>query len=86
MRKSLRVLGVDGLHEIRPWREWFDNALREFVNDSLRSRSVTESDLFNAAAVVRLLDEHYHGVRPHYDTLLATLDLALAQQLFAESP
>jgi len=85
MRKSLRVLGVDGVHEIRPWREWFDNALREFVNDSLRSRLVTQSDLFNAAAVARLLDEHFHGVRPHHDTLLATLDLALAQRLFAES-
>jgi len=86
MRKGLRALGVDGVHEIRPWREWFDSALREFVNDSLRSRLVTESDLFDAATVVRLLDEHYQGVRPHYDTLLATLDLALAQQIFAESP
>ena len=84
MRQRLRIPGVDGMYEIRPWREWFDHALREFVNDTLRSRLVTESDLFNTAAVVRLLDEHYHGVRPHYDTLLATLDLALAQQLFAE--
>ncbi len=85
-RKNLRALNVGGLHEIKPWREWFDNSLREFVNDCLRSRLVTESDLFDVATVVRLLDEHYHGVKPHYDTLLATLDLALAQQLFADSP
>jgi len=85
MRKGLRALGVDGVQEIRPWREWFDNALREFVNDSLRSRVVTESGLFNSATVARLLDEHYGGIRRHYDTLLATLDLALAQQLFVES-
>ena len=86
MRQSLRVLGVDGVHEIKQCRVWFDTVLREFVNDSLRSRLVTESDLFNAAAVIRALDEHYHGVRPHYGTLLATLDLALAQQLFVKSP
>ena len=85
MRKGLRFLGIDGVHEIRPWREWFDHSLREFVNDSLRSRLVTQSGLFDAAMVSRLLDEHYHGLRPHYDTLLAALDLALIQQLFVES-
>lgn len=64
---------------------WFDTILREFVNDSLRSRLVTESEIFNATSVVRLLDEHYGAVRSHYSTLLATLDLALAQQLLAGS-
>lgn len=85
VRKGLRLLGVDGVHEIKPWREWFDGALREFVNDSLRSRLVTQSELFNAPLVAQLLDEHYHGVKRHYSTLLAALDIALAQQLFGES-
>jgi hypothetical protein len=86
MRKGLRLLGVDGIHEIRPWRDWFDHALREFVNDSLRSHLVTKSDLFSSETMVRLLDEHYQGIRTHYDTLLATLDLVLAQKVLTESP
>jgi hypothetical protein len=86
MSHCLSVLGADGLHEIRPCRVWFDTVLREFVNDSLRTRFVTESVLFNSAAVAHLLDEHYRGVKSHYRTLLAVLDLSLAQQIFAESP
>ena len=85
LRKGLRAVGIDGIHEIRPWREWMDSPLRDFVNDSLRSRVVAHSDLFDVARVTQLLDEHYDKVRPHYDTLLAALDLALAHQFFVES-
>ena len=85
MRKCLRFVGADGVHDIYRYRTWFDTVLREFVEDTLRSRLVTESGLFNATAVVSLLDEHYRGIRSHHSTLLATLDLALAQRLFAAS-
>lgn len=81
-KQCLRLLRANGLHEISSYREWFDTVLREFVNDTLRSREVKYGGLFNASAIVKLLDEHYHGGRSHYDTLVATLDLALAQQLF----
>jgi len=83
MQKFLHGVGAEGVHEFKQSRMWVDTILREFVNDSLRSRLVAESGLFDAAAVVRLLDEHYGHVRPHYSTLIAALDLALAQQLFA---
>jgi hypothetical protein len=86
MGHCLRLVGADGLHGIYQYRTWFDTVLREFVEDTLRSRLVTENELFNATAIGNLLDEHYGGVRSHYSTLLATLDLALAQQLFAASP
>lgn len=86
VRQCLRVVGADGVHEINQYRAWFDTVLREFVEDILRSRLVTESELLNATAVVSLLDEHYRGIRSHHSTLVATLDLALAQQLFAASP
>jgi len=56
--------------------------LREFVNDTLRSKSVAESGLFSAAALGHLLDEHYDGVSSHHTTIVATLDLALAHQNF----
>ena len=85
LRKGLRAIGIDGMQEIRPWREWMDSPLRDFLNDSLRSRAVAHSDLFDVARVIHLLDEHYDRVRPHYGTLLAALDLALAHQLFVES-
>jgi hypothetical protein len=82
LRKSLRAIGAEGLHEFTQCREWFDTVLREFVNDTLRSRVVTQSDLLDVTAVIRLTEEHYRGIRPHYRTLVAALDLALAQQLF----
>ena len=82
-RRTLRVVGGDGVGEITEYRPWFDTVLRQFVNDTLRSRVLTESELVNGKAVVRLCDEHYSGTRSHYRTLLATLDLALARQLFA---
>jgi len=61
---------------------WLDTVLREFVNDTLRSKPVAESGLFSAAALVRVLDEHYDGINPHHATIVATLDLALARQIF----
>jgi hypothetical protein len=82
-RKGLHLAGAAGLGEITQYRSWFDTVLREFVHDTLRSRLVTQSALFDAATVARLSDEHYRGVRSHYDTLVATLDLALAQRLGA---
>jgi len=85
LRKGLRAMGIDGIHEIRPWREWMDSSLRDFVNDNLRSRAVAQSDLFDVARMTHLLDEHYDRGRPHYDSLLAALDLALAHQLFVTS-
>jgi hypothetical protein len=84
-RRIAHSVGADGVGEITQYRTWFDTVLREFVNDTLRSRLVTGSGLFNTTAIVRLSDEHYRGIRSHYETLLATLDLALAQQLFTAS-
>ena len=79
--KSLRLMGADGMGEITQYRRWLDTALRDFVNDILRSRLVTQSGLFDAGSVARMSDEHYRGARSHYDTLVATLDLALAQEV-----
>jgi hypothetical protein len=82
-RRSLRLMGVEGVAEITQYPHWLDTVLRDFVNDTLRSRLVTQSGLFDAARIARVSDEHYRGTRSHYDTLVATLDLALAQQVLA---
>ena len=86
IRRMLAALGASGLHEITQSRLWLDTVLREFVNDTLRSRSVTESGLFSVAPLVRMLDEHYRGVSPHHTTIVAMLDVALAHQVFSASP
>jgi hypothetical protein len=83
LQRGLRLVGAEGVHEFKPLEIWFNTTLREYVNDTLRSGLVTGSELFDAATVTILLDEHYRGVRSHYGTLLATLDLALAQQIFS---
>jgi len=86
IRRGLSAVGLLGLSDITQYRLWLDTTLREFANDTLRSRSVKESGLFRGTALVRLLDEHYDGVMLHHSTLLATLDLALAHQVFTASP
>lgn len=80
VRQGLRTVRVAGTHEIKQPRIWLNTILRDFVNDSLRTRRVRESGLFDFAIMVRLLDEHYRGARSHYATLVAALDLALAEQ------
>ena len=80
VRQGLRTVRVAGTHEIKQPRIWLNTILRDFVNDSLRARRVRESGLFDFAIMVRLLDEHYRGVRSHHATLVAALDLALAEQ------
>lgn len=86
VRRGLRVIGAVGTHEIKPCQAWLDTVLRDFVNDTLRARRVRDTGLFDATAVVRLLDEYYRGVGSHYDTVVATLDLALAEQHLITAP
>jgi hypothetical protein len=82
IRRILAAVGASGLEEIRQSRLWLDTVLREFVNDTLRAKSVTESGLFSVTALVRVLDEHYGGIKSHHTTTVAALDLALAHEIF----
>ena len=83
VRKTLATLGACGLSETCQPRLWIDTSLREFVIDTLRSRQILESDLFDSRVLERFLDEHYEGTRPHHSTLIAALDLAVASQTFS---
>ena len=83
LKQARRVLGAEGLHDVRPWHTWLDTVLRDFVNDTLRSRLVDQTNLLDHTRVNRILDEHYEQIRPHYRTILTTLDVVLAHQHFA---
>jgi hypothetical protein len=85
VRNLTAATGIGGLGEIRQSRDWFDEGLQEFASDTLHSRSAVESGVFCVGTVHRMLREHSKGVRSHYATLSATLDLALAHQTFSRA-
>jgi hypothetical protein len=69
-------------HDFRNARRWLRTALREYTLDTLNSRAVRDSDLFDWLALQRVLHEHFCGRKDHYQTVVYALDLALASRLF----
>jgi len=86
LRAVLRLLGTEGLHEIKPYRVWLTEWLRDFVHDTLLSTAAQQSGLFNTAELSRVLRDHYVLGKPRTGTITAALDLALAHQLFCTEP
>ena len=86
LSKLLGPIGVQGLHEIKPYRTWLTDWLREFVHDTLRSQATQQSGLFHASALDAVLREHYTLGRCRSETIMAALDLALAHQFFCATP
>jgi hypothetical protein len=82
LRRPLRWSGLPALHDFRESRRWLRETLRPFVFDTLRARSVREAELFDRAALDRLLEEHFGGARDHYESLTFALDVALAHRHF----
>jgi len=78
----LRCTGTRGLHETKAYRDWLDRGLEDFVRDTLRSRSLRESGLFDTLALHRLLHEHYDLGQDRHRTIIAALDVGLAHELF----
>jgi asparagine synthase (glutamine-hydrolysing) len=76
----LRLAGARGLHEIRPVTQWLDTHLRTFINDTLRSSAVAHSQILDSGRLVRILDQHFSGAERQPGTVLAAVDLALAEQ------
>lgn len=83
---GVRLLKADGLHELKNCRAWLNTHLRDFVNDILRSRAVREEGVFDVPAIDRLLREQDSGGASRYMTLLAAIDLALAQGILKKDP
>ncbi len=80
--KLLRLIGAEGLQEIKPYRAWLTDWLKDFVHDTLLSHTTRDSGMFNTAELTRVLRSHYTLGKPHTGTIMAALDLALAHQLF----
>jgi hypothetical protein len=81
LRAVLRATGAEGVHEIKPFRAWLTDWLKDFVHDTLRSRATVESGLFDVSALERALRDHYRLGRCRYPTISAALDVALAHQV-----
>jgi hypothetical protein len=79
--KGLEVMNIAGLHEYTPFKAWM-KYLRDFVYDTVLSKSVRTSGLFNEKKIESMLNEHYMFDKNHYRALTTSLDLALAQQIF----
>ena len=60
-----------------PIEHWLRHELKDLAYDTLTSATARARDLFRPQAVVRLLDEHMAGVRPHHDRIWALLMLEL---------
>jgi len=79
--RVLRLIGAEGLHEIKPYRTWLQ-WLKDFVHDTLLSQATRESGLLNATTLASVLRDHYTLGKWRSATITAALDLALAHQLF----
>jgi hypothetical protein len=84
--KLLHLIGAEGLQEIKPYRAWLTDWLKDFVHDTLLSHATRDSGMFNTAALAHVLRDHYILGKPHTGTIMAALDLALAHQLFCVDP
>ena len=60
-----------------PIEHWLRHELKELAYDTLTSARAKARGLFRPEAVVRLLDEHMAGLRPHHDRIWALLMLEL---------
>ena len=84
--KMLRRFGAEGFQEIKPYRRWLTDWLKDFVHDTLLSQATLQSGFFNATELACLLREHYALGQCRTPTIIAALDLALARQLFCVEP
>lgn len=82
LAKVAKVFNISGLHEVRNTSNWLDTTLSDFLFDTLTSREISESGIFNNKALTNLLDGHRSGRKLQYTTVSAALDVALAYRIF----
>jgi asparagine synthase (glutamine-hydrolysing) len=64
---------------------WFRDGAREFVRDTLSPAALARRDLFEPAAVERLLDDHERGFGDHGSQIWALVALELWFRLFIDA-
>jgi hypothetical protein len=79
----LRAVGVAGLHDWKPERQWAQRSLQDFVRETLNSRWTAQAGIFDLEFLRRRLARQDANPISGFDvTLLAMLDLALAAKSF----
>lgn len=59
------------------WPSLIKTQLRELALDTFASREVRQAGVFDAAALDRMVRDHFNGVADHYQTLSRSLEIAL---------
>jgi len=67
-----------------PIRRWFNQELREMLDDTLNERRARERGDFDHRVVQSILDEHRRGVRDHARLLWSLLVLELWRREFID--
>lgn len=67
-----------------PIRRWFNNELRELLDDTLADQRTKQRGIFNERAIAQLLSEHRRGVRDHARHLWGLLTLELWHRAFID--
>jgi asparagine synthase (glutamine-hydrolysing) len=67
-----------------PIKHWFNNELREMLDDTLNDRRTRERGYFNQPAVLEILDEHRRGRRDNARQLWEFLMLELWHRAFID--
>ncbi len=81
---KLALPAIRGLRRALPpfgladWPALLKEDLRELTNDCFMSEAVRTSGLFDHASMGRLLDRHFRGIEPHYETVARVLEIGLA--------
>lgn len=85
LRGMIERIGLATLHDFQRSARWLRGDLREFTLDTLSSRAVVETGIFDAPVLRRVTDEHFGRVKDHYETVAFALDVALAQRIFCSN-
>lgn len=79
------AVGMNGVHEFCPYKKWLRAYMKDFVLDTILSRSAKGSGLFNNSKINQIADEYWGGKTGAYTDVMTVLDLSLAQQQFRGS-
>jgi len=75
MARLSRALGNPS--ELVAWQDVIKGPLRDLTCDTLLSKEIAESGLFQSVALRGVLDEHFQGRTDHHGTIVRALEIAL---------
>jgi len=76
------LCGIAGVHEFRFTNRWLKQHLHDFTQDLFHSESTRECGLFHMDRLSRETNEYFSGNNAKFNSIVFSLDLALAAQVF----